>query len=590
MKLKYYLCWILLQVMVCAAQAQNQSADPYANETRAEHDARMAWWREARFGMFIHWGVYSVPAGVYDGKPVAGLGEWIMNDAKIPEVEYKKFAKQFDPTNFNAETIVQIAKNAGMKYIVITAKHHDGFAMFDSKVNDWNILAGTPYAHDPLKDLAQACAQAGIKLGFYYSQAQDWNNGGAAMNGKWDPAQQHDMDDFVEKVDVPQIKEILSNYGPISVLWFDTPVDMNHERAEKILPLLKLQPGIIYNNRLGGGFKGDTETPEQHIPATGYADGRDWETCMTINDTWGYKRLDNHFKSTSELLRNLIDIASKGGNYLLNVGPDSTGVIPAPEVTRLSEIGKWMAINGQAIYGTTASPFKRLPWGRCTKKVQGDTTTLYLHVFNWPSDGKLLVPGLHNKVASATLLATGAALTAETTPDGVVVDLPGAAPDAISSTVVLTIDEPLNVTVAAPNTIQNANGIIRLVAVDAELHGDNIQYEEGKDCLGFWTNPKDTGSWNFTVNYPGRFAMNIETASLGTQILEFSIGNQSLKKTNEATGDYSVFKQSDVPGIFDLSATGPTTLVAKAVAQDWQPVNLRSITLTPVPAASATGQ
>jgi alpha-L-fucosidase len=582
MKLKFFLGLALLLATLGVSPAQNQSADPYASETRAERDARMAWWREARFGMFIHWGVYSVPAGIYHGKPIPGIGEWIMSEAKIPQAEYRQFAKQFNPTNFNAEAWVRVAKAAGMKYIVITAKHHDGFAMFDSKVNDWNIVAGTPYAHDPIKDLAQACQKAGLKFGLYYSQAQDWNNGGAAAAGKWDPAQQHDMDDFVDHVDVPQIKEILSNYGPISVLWFDTPVDMNRARAEKILPLLKLQPGIIYNNRLGGGFNGDTETPEQSIPATGFANGRDWETCMTINDTWGFKKLDDHFKSTSTLLRNLIDIASKGGNYLLNVGPDSTGVIPAPEVARLAEVGKWMDVNGPAIYGTTASPFKRLPWGRCTKKVQGATTTLYLHVFNWPSDGKLLIPGLRNQVSSATLLASGQTLTATTVPEGVTINLPASAPDAISSTVVITITAPLDIA-AVPSILQNAAGIIKLSAADADLHGDNIQYESDKDCLGFWTNPNDSGSWTFKLDHPGHFTVNVETASLAPQTLELSVGSQSLKQTGEPTGDYTSFKQSTVPGTLDLSAPGTVTLTAKAVAQDWQPVNLRAITLTPAP-------
>ena len=187
------------------------------------------------------------------------------------------------------------------------------------------------------------------------------------------------------------------------MLWWDTPTDMNKERAEKLLPLLKLKPGIIHNNRLGGGYKGDTETPEQFIPATGFP-GRDWETCMTMNDTWGYKSYDHNWKSAETLIRNLVDIASKGGNYLLNVGPTSEGLIPAPSVERLKEIGQWMKVNGEAIYGTTASPFKRLPWGRCTKKLTSDGAILYLHVFNWPADGQLLVPGLKNAAQRAYVL------------------------------------------------------------------------------------------------------------------------------------------------------------------------------------------
>ncbi len=235
-------------------------------------------------------------------------------------------------------------------------------------MNDWDIVDATPYGKDLLKPLAEACRKHGLKLGFYYSQAQDWNNGGSAAGGKWDKAQEHSMDEYIDKVAVPQVREILTNYGEFpAVLWWDTPTDMNKERADKLIELLKLKPGIIHNNRLGGGYKGDTETPEQYIPATGYP-GRDWETCMTMNDTWGFKSYDHNWKPTETLIRNLVDIASKGGNYLLNVGPTAEGEIPAPSIERLKEVGAWMKVNGEAIYGTTASPFKRLPWGRCTKQ------------------------------------------------------------------------------------------------------------------------------------------------------------------------------------------------------------------------------
>ena len=198
------------------------SPNPYANETPAQHDARMAWWRDARFGMFIHWGVYSVPAGTYNGKQIPNLGEWIMCEGKIPMAEYQKFAGQFNPTNYNADDWVKLAKEAGMKYIVITAKHHDGFANFETKASKWNIMDASPYHQDILKPLAAACHKYGVKLGFYYSQAQDWNNGGSEMRGAWDPAQKHDMDDYIDKVAVPQVRELLSNYGEFpAVIWWD---------------------------------------------------------------------------------------------------------------------------------------------------------------------------------------------------------------------------------------------------------------------------------------------------------------------------------------------------------------------------------
>ena len=225
------------------------------------------------------------------------------------------------------------------------------------------------------------------------------NPGGAASGGHWDKAQDGSMDEYIDKVAVPQVKEILSNYGKVDILWWDTPTDMNKERAEKFLPVLAKYPNLITNNRLGGGYNGDTETPEQFVPATGFP-GRNWETCMTMNDTWGYKSKDNNWKSTKEIIQTLIDIVSKGGNYLLNVGPTSEGLVPQPSIERLAEVGKWMKVNGTAIYGTTASPFSYLPWGRCTQK----GNKLYLHIFEWPKDGKISVQ-LQNKITKAYLLS-----------------------------------------------------------------------------------------------------------------------------------------------------------------------------------------
>lgn len=401
------------------------------------HAERMKWWSAARFGMFIHWGVYSVPAGVWDGTNVNRSGaEWIMNRGRIPVADYQKLPARFDPVKFNAEEWVSIAKNAGMKYIVITAKHHDGFAMFHSQASAFNIYDATPFHRDPLKELADACAKEGIKLGFYYSQAQDWNHpGGAAAGGHWDPAQNGDMDKFIEDVDIPQIKELFSNYGKVAVIWWDTPIGMTPERAEKLLPLLKLQPDIISNNRLDSRkITGDYGTPENKIPTNALPS--DWETCMTMNGTWGYRAADNKWKSTETLVRNLVDIASKGGNFLLNVGPTSEGLIPEPSVERLKAIGDWMKVNGEAIYGSTKSPLATQPaWGRVTEKGK----ILYLHVFDWPTDGKVLVPGLKNKIKSATLLATGAKLETSLDDGGVTVTVPATAPDPISSTIVLKL-------------------------------------------------------------------------------------------------------------------------------------------------------
>lgn len=454
----------LLTSILLAAVLLLSVTPPVSAQVAMTHDQKMTWWRDAKFGMFIHWGDYAVLAGVYKGHEIKHGGEWIMNRAKIPVKEYQQYAKQFDPVKFDPDAWVRMAKEAGMKYIVITAKHHDGFAMFNSKASKWNIVDATPYHKDVLKMLAAACKKYDMPLGFYYSQAQDWNNPGgaaarklatdgwanpdstridaytAAHEGHWDPYQtSKSMTWYMNHIAIPQVKELLTNYGKVSILWWDTPVHMTDEYAEKLQALLKLQPGIITNDRLKRpDFPGDYMTPEQHIPESA-VDGKDFEVCMTMNGTWGYKSYDDHWKSVKTLVRNLIDIASKGGNYLLNVGPKADGTFPQQSIDILQGIGKWMKVNGQAIYATQKSPLGPLSWGRCTMKEQNGNTLLYLLVFDWPSDQELLVPGIKNEALAATLLVNGIKLKTEVTTNGLLIHLPAEAPDSIASVIRLEV-------------------------------------------------------------------------------------------------------------------------------------------------------
>jgi alpha-L-fucosidase len=465
---------LLAAAPLCNAQLETSPPIPVSNnhpvpsiqdtESATQRDARMAWWREARFGMFIHWGLYSFPAGTWDGKQIPGIGEWIMNNASIPVADYKGLASQFNPTGFSAHDIVALAKSAGMKYIVITAKHHDGFAMFDSKANPFNIVAATPFHRDPLRELADECRKQGLKLGFYYSQDQDWTAPGASailrqnhdpVTHHWDKAQDGDFDTYLHTKAIPQIKELLTNYGDFpAVVWFDTPTaNMTPARAAEIVALVNQHPNLIWNNRLGGGYKGDTETPEQTIPAQGFP-GRDWESCMTINDTWGFKSYDTNFKSTETLLHNLIDIASKGGNYLLNIGPDSHGIVPTPEAERLQAMGRWLKVNGEAIYGTQPTLFgeEAGAFSATEKDKKGapkfiptwnwrSTTApnkIYVEIFTWPT-AAFHLDKVPRKVTKAYLLADSAHKPLKLTQTGAILDvqLPAKALDPIATVLVL---------------------------------------------------------------------------------------------------------------------------------------------------------
>ncbi len=386
MKKQRYLFTMLLGILVIGFSCSTHKQKDYLHESREDYTKRIQWWKDARFGMFIHWGAYSVPAGVYHGQVVPGAAEWIMYTAKIPVPEYEKFARKFNPVKFNAEEWVKTAKAAGMKYIVITAKHHEGFCMWHTKLTDYNIVDYTPYKKDVLKELSEACKKEGIKLGFYYS-IMDWHN--PLAHGDSFPR-------YVNEYMKPQLKELLTRYGDIKILWFDGEwiKEWTEEEGEDLYNYVRsLKPDIIINNRVGKGrmgmqgmnkgkgFAGDFGTPEQ-----GILDSKSdisWETCMTMNNTWGFKQSDHNWKSVKTLVGNLVDISSKGGNYLLNVGPDSEGVIPEASVLRLKKMGRWLKTNGEAIYGTkTFRYFKEGDNIRFTTSADGKY--VYAITLDWP--------------------------------------------------------------------------------------------------------------------------------------------------------------------------------------------------------------
>ncbi|MCD6359544.1 MAG: alpha-L-fucosidase [Armatimonadetes bacterium] len=490
---------------------------PNRDYNRNSDPERLRWWREARFGMFIHWGIYAVPAGVWKGEQIPSLGEWIMRNAKIPIEEYEKLAEQFNPVKFDADAWAELAQRAGMKYMVITAKHHDGFAMFHSPCNPYNIVDATPFGRDVMAELAEACARRDIKLCFYYSQAQDWHAPGGA--GHWEQMEGNDWHQqavtdeefaqYLEEKAKPQVRELLTQYGPIGLIWFDTPVFIKPEQSRELRDLVhELQPDCLVSGRVGNAFGDYGSMGDNQIPC-GPVEG-DWETPATINDTWGYKSWDHNWKSVGDLLYLLVDLTSKGVNYLLNVGPTAEGEIPQPSVERLEAIGRWMDVNSEAIYGSSPSPFPyEMEWGRITAR--GDK--LYLLFFDWPRDFRLA--GLRNEVRRAYLPAdpeTDIPLRQSHDRDAdrhsLTLDLPADAPDEHVSVVALELDGPADVN---PTPQQQSSGRVSLPAHLAEMHrseGSEITLTN-TGIVAMWQDTGDRLSWSFMVDRPGEFDVRL---------------------------------------------------------------------------------
>ena len=427
----------LSAVAVVHGAAQSTTAPrPYD----AAREKRLEWFRDAKYGMFIHWGLYAIPAGEWtDGRRSPGIGEWIQNRLKIPVREYAQLTKQFNPTKYNPDQWVQLAQDAGMKYIVITSKHHDGFALFKSGVSKYNVVDATPYGKDILKQLADACAKRGMRLGFYYSQSQDWYEKDGAGN-TWDYGPDTDAsgkelknyDAYLRGKAEPQVRELLTNYGPVALIWFDTPRLMQGERGQRFTDLVRtLQPNTLIDGRLGN--EGDyRSTGDNVIPPEASTEA--WETPATINHTWGFRKDDTDWKRPGEIAFKLIDIVSKGGNYLLNVGPTAEGVIPQASQDNLRTVGRWLKINGDAVYGAGVSPFGE-EFGEWTSKEAKDVRgqKLFLPNNEWrvtTRPGKLFftffveprapfeIPAMKNKLLRAYRLADNAPIELKTEASG----------------------------------------------------------------------------------------------------------------------------------------------------------------------------
>ncbi|MDW8320449.1 MAG: alpha-L-fucosidase [Armatimonadota bacterium] len=544
----------LVGIMFVMLAALNTTLAQPPGESPEDFEKRTRWWREAKFGMFIHWGIYAVPADATDLHGRKTIAEWYLSNKQMQVRDYEKFAAQFNPMQFNAREWVRIAKEAGRKYIVITSKHHDGFCMFDTKLTDYNIVKATPFRRDPMKELAEECRKQGIKLCFYYS-IMDWHHPDYLPRRPWElqvrPPQGADLNRYIGYMK-GQLRELMTNYGAIGVLWFDGGWEHNAQQlrsAEVNAFVRSLQPQILINDR--NHLPEDFSTPEQTIPPDALPGGRLWETCMTINDTWGYARNDDNWKSAEELIRKLCDIAHKGGNFLLNVGPTAEGTFPQPIVERLQRIGQWMKVNGRSIYGSTASPFRKLPFdGRCTAK----GTTLYLHVFTWP-EGDLRLDGLETKVLEARALLGNEKLRVRTERvqgdeaeyTAVYISRPRRLDHAATVVELRLAGKPQVVQVGAVIRA-DSRGVILCHARQAQVHGQHARYEEGggKDNIGFWTNASDYVTWDILVPARGSYRVTVTYAcppeNAGSRFTVGVEGRRRLEGAVEATGSWTAFR------------------------------------------------
>ncbi len=583
MKQLAYFFGILFLLLSCSPKKQDQK-----DEITIKQDAKMEWWREARFGMFVHWGLYAVPAGEWKGKEVPGISEWIMARAEIPVKEYEKLANEFNPVKYNAEEWVKLAKYAGMKYIVITSKHHDGFTMFHSKASTYNIVDATPFDRDPLKELADACKKYGMRLGFYYSQAQDWHEpGGTYYNieeGKphWDPdLKREPLMNYINGKAVPQVKEILENYDGLDILWWDTPRGMTEEAANALQAEVDKYPDLITNNRLYRPWPGDFSTPEQHVPPTGL--DYDWEVCMTMNTSWGYKKNDDNWKSSESLIRMLVDIASKGGNLLLNVGPTAEGLIPEPSVERLTEIGNWMQKNGESVYGTSASPFFKLPWGRSTTKKIKSGNLLYLHVFNWPKDGVLRVPGLKTRIKDIYLLTNSKQKFAyKFEDDDVLIHAPTVIFDSINTVIVVKTGKKMEITSNMPSLQE---GKILMPADFADIHNPGygthavLSGTGTESVIQNWVDYKVHLEWMFNTTEKGNYKIEALVKSVQTCKLTIKTGDKNMEvEVPDTNEEFKVVNMGEI----EISEAGDRIISLTPIQENWGNVELMYVELVKI--------
>lgn len=560
---------------------------------RAEDASRGQLFADGNYAMFIHWGLYSQLGNKVDGKTYYGIGEWIMNKrmAGIPVPEYMDLAKTFNPEKFDAKAIAQLAKDAGMKYIIITSKHHDGFAMFDSKSNDFNVVKATPYKHDPMKDLAKACKEVGIGFGFYYSHNQDWTfpggNNGPALDADGKPA---NFDDYFLKKCLPQVKEITTEYGPIEIVWFDTPGNMPKKYVEELVAVVrKNQPNAMICGRAGHGLGdyqsiGDMEVPIENI------DGL-WESVDTTNDSWAYAWYDTNWKTPGEILRRLISTVARGGTYMLNIGPRGDGSVPEHAADSLRGSGEWIKRHPAVVYGADPSPWGHaLPWGDVTVR----DNKLFLSVFARPSDGKLHLPGLKTEIRSARWLTANGSEPVTHQRDGTwtCLTLP---PGTLNALVPV-----IEVTLAGPPEVDRTFGIDPKGPTELDVHfasvtGATRNSKRWMEKFGEWkhtvevTDWKADGAatWEVDVLRPGHYRVDLTYTGENRLVWRVAVdGGQAIQNQQNTSPIY----QSFPIGWLEFTTPGRHQVSVGCIDGNITTASLKSLRLTLVTDLSPTSE
>jgi alpha-L-fucosidase len=566
----------------------------------ADSNNYLNWFKEAKFGMFIHWGPYSRLAGEWNGKHVeAGKeAEWIMKDLSIPVEKYRELAHQMNPVRFDARGWVHMARAAGMKYLVITAKHHDGFAMYRSSVSKYNIVDWTTFKRDPLKELSQACAEEGIRFCFYYSQREDWDHpGGYGNNWDYDNDWGDDFYDhekftkYLREKAEPQLRELLTNYGPVGLVWFDRGM-YTPEQGKELVSLVKgIQPATLINSRVGNygqELLGDYQSMgDNGMPPGGLKEY--WESAQTLNQTWGYSKFDTLWKSPETVIQRLVEIVSRGGNYLLNIGPEGNGEIPEATVEILGKVGPWVERNSESIYGTTANPFGELPWGYCTVRAN----KLYFFIRDWPKDCVLTIPRLSNHVKSAYLLRDKSVkLTVAQSENQIRVTLPLKPIDYPIT--VLAVELEGSPVTDPPIVFQNDTGSIELNYLTVITNGKTMTRfnRKGGFHISKWTGPDDSAKWIIHLDKAGKFRVNISYAAKKDwegKKYKIIIGSSSFEKSVISTGDWFDYHNFPV-GYIELKNPGDYTIIVRpcesgSTSLMW----LQSVVLNPVKCEKSKG-